>query len=106
MNNSMKTATLLRHDGTQEPITPKNGKYFTLQEMQTAVGGYIDILSPPGDVVFVINDDGKAQFPKNVRATLLWMTTWFAGVENKDDLDFQGDFLAGDVIMAPSNMVR
>jgi hypothetical protein len=34
-------ATLIKPDGTQTEVKPKNGKTFTLKELQTLVGGYV-----------------------------------------------------------------
>ena len=95
------TAILLKADGTQQPMTPKNGKHFKLAELQAAVGGSIDILSPPNGTVFVVHDEGKFLFPRNVEASNQWYAA-YAG----HDVDFAGDFLAGDVLVAPSKMVR
>lgn len=38
----MKTATIYHPDGKQTTITPGDGKKFSLEELQKAVGGYIE----------------------------------------------------------------
>ena len=37
-------STLIKLDGTKEKVEPKNGKTFSLEELQGFVNGYIQIL--------------------------------------------------------------
>lgn len=63
-------AILYKTDGTEEMIAPKSGKQFTLAEMQTAVGGYIEPIYLPDGRVLLINEDGKyLNLPPNKLAT-------------------------------------
>ena len=36
-------ATLIKVDGSQEEVKPASGKYLTLQEMQLAIQGFIEL---------------------------------------------------------------
>ena len=63
---------LIKPDGAVEPYPPQ-GKTYTLEEMQKAVGGYIEILHPPDPrLLMVINEEGKLKgLPLNEAATRL-----------------------------------
>ena len=62
-------ATLLMPDGKQLKVVPKNGRNFTLDEMQAAVGGNIELLYLQDGRVLVINEDGKTmELPCNEQA--------------------------------------
>ena len=41
------------------PVTPANGKTFTLQELQGYVGGYIEALYLATGAIMWLNEDGK-----------------------------------------------
>jgi hypothetical protein len=68
-------AHVLDPDGTTRPWMPANGRTFTLHELQTAVGGYIEAIRLPDDPLgrvayLVVNEDGKReQLPPNALAT-------------------------------------
>ena len=59
----MRTDPIIyRTNGTQETVAPKNKKYFTLQELQGFVGGYIEIVflfAISDSLVMVVNEEGK-----------------------------------------------
>lgn len=63
---------LIKPDGSVEPYPPK-GKTYTLEELQKAVGGYIEILHPPDPkLLMVVNEEGKLKgLPNNDEATRL-----------------------------------
>ena len=42
----LQRGTLYKTDGQAILVKPKNGKEFTLEELQTAVGGYIESVVP------------------------------------------------------------
>ena len=52
-------ATIIKTDGYVINIEPKDGKEFSLEEMQTIVSGYIEIVDLPDGNYMVVNEDGK-----------------------------------------------
>jgi hypothetical protein len=66
-------ATLLRVEGTTEPITPA-GKHWTLEEMKTLVGGWIEVVRTIDGRFMVIDEEGKIKKkPLNIQATKLYL---------------------------------
>jgi Domain of unknown function (DUF3846) len=65
-------ATKLRANGTTEIVAPAGGAAFTLDELQAAVGGYIELLGLNDGRLLVLNEDGKRlRLPWNRQATIL-----------------------------------
>ena len=68
-------ATLYEPSGRDSDYTPRNGKKFTLAELQALVGGYIEMVRIPGDTgkrVLFVDEEGKLKGLKpNVRASHL-----------------------------------
>lgn len=64
-------AIIIKADDTRIAVEPKNGKDFSLEEMQEMVGGYIEICETHDpEFILVINEDGKMQgLPINAGAT-------------------------------------
>ena len=66
-------ATLYEPSGRDSEYTPRNGKKFTLAELQALVGGYIEMVRIPGDAgrrVFFVNEEGMLRkLRPNVRAS-------------------------------------
>ena len=66
-------ATLYEPSGHDSDCTPRNGKKFTLVELQALVGGYIEMIRIPGDAgrrVFFVNEEGMLKkLRPNVRAS-------------------------------------
>jgi hypothetical protein len=52
-------ATFLRTDGTTEQLKPANGVHWSLVELQTLVGGYIEVVRTKDRKWLVIDEDGK-----------------------------------------------
>lgn len=74
-------ALLLKASGAIVDLLPGNRRVFSLIELQTAVGGYIEMVRAPHDVTdvagepmwLVLNEDGKRlQLAINACATLLY----------------------------------
>lgn len=89
-------ATLIKTDGTVKKVVPKNGKSFSLKEMQGFVGRIIDMVPLPSGKEFVLNDEGKLDgLPKNERATEIWKEEYPIEKypENNDEL------IVGDVLL-------
>ena len=88
-------ATLIKTDGTMTPVKPKNGKYFTLEEKQAFVGGYIEFIPTREGNWMTINEAGKINgLPLNKMATLLYKysITW------QDERPMFADLIMGDVL--------
>jgi hypothetical protein len=87
------SSTLLQTDGAIVPVTPTNGKFFTLEEQQELVGGNIQhiYLQENGSwTVLVINEEGKFEgLPANSRATRIARK---AGIAD-------ADFIVGDMLV-------
>jgi len=61
---------LLKADGTKNHVVPKNGKTFSLKEMQGFVGGYIEMLQLQDGRIMWCNEEGKLKgLPVNSLAT-------------------------------------
>jgi hypothetical protein len=54
-------SNLYRTNGKVEEFNPKSGKEFSLEELQTAVGGYIELIYLPESEVLVVNEEGMIQ---------------------------------------------
>jgi hypothetical protein len=68
-----KTATIMHPDGTTTELEPADGDQFTLEQLQEAVGGYVEQLSFADGELLLFNEDGRMkQLPPNRLATL-WL---------------------------------
>lgn len=93
----MKSATLIKTDGTQVAVAPGHGDKFTLEELQDFVGGYIELAYKDEDMLIICNEEGKLHgLPINVVATTLW--------HEKASWSY-GDYLVGDVLVCDAKMV-
>lgn len=54
-------AKLITISGATIDVSPKDGKRFSLEELQGFVGGYIDFVNFPSGQVACINDNGKLE---------------------------------------------
>ena len=64
------TATHLKAHGSKVQVTPKNNVTFTLEELQAFVGGYIEFVHLPHNMVLVANEEGLLMgLPPNLEAT-------------------------------------
>lgn len=65
-------AKLIKPDGTQQNVQPANGTEFTLQEMQSFVGGHIEAVPFTRELVMYVHDEGALiPLPLNLKATQL-----------------------------------
>lgn len=81
---------IIKADGTQVPYAPANGKTFTLKEMQTAVGGYIERVGTYQNKGIWANEEGLLRrLPVNEKASHLCYRE-----------------IVGDVLVCPENYVR
>ena len=85
----MTEATWIRADGRNEKVKPKNGTHFTLEELQTYVGGYIERVELQNNEEMWLNEEGKLLgLPINHHATAI------SGLVPYDVI--VGDVLVGD----------
>ena len=93
----MKKAYYIPVEGEPNIIAPQNGEDFSLEELQKAVDGYIEIVRLMNDLILVVNDEGKFTKPMNVIATFIAHTHKAIAAN---------DYIAGDVVVCPSEMVK
>jgi len=61
-------------EGGPERLAPADGKHFSLEELQDAVGGYIELVAIPAvpRAVLIVDEDGlRKRLPANDVATYL-----------------------------------
>ena len=65
-------AELLKASGDIKIVNPKEGKTFSLKELQEYVGGFIETISSlDGNHIMVVNEEGKLMgLPFNYCATI------------------------------------
>jgi hypothetical protein len=80
------TAMLYHVDGRVEEVTPRNGKAFTLEELQQFVGGSIEHVDCPNRKHMFINEEGKL-----LGLDINWKATEVSGIARY-----------GDVIVGPA----
>jgi len=87
-------AKVISTDGTEQVVTPKNGKTFTLEELQECVGGYIEMISLDKETAMFLNEEGKLNnLPFNHKAT-----------EVAQHRLRPSDFVVGNVLVVPHEM--
>lgn len=63
-------AKLLYADGRIKTVKPKDGKKFSLKELQQYVEGYIEIVHTPDGELLICNEEGRLQgLRPNLNAT-------------------------------------
>ena len=78
-------------------IEPKNGKNFSLEEMQGVVGGYIEIVRLGNHQIMVVNEEGKLHgLPFNALATNALQLVY----------PQSDDFVVGDVLLCTDNEIK
>jgi Domain of unknown function (DUF3846) len=65
-------AQLIKTNGDVSTVLPKNGKYFSLKEMQEYVGGYIEVVRfTGGKEVMIVDEEGKVKGKELNRAAMI-----------------------------------
>lgn len=63
-------ATLLLATGEKREISPRNGKKFSLKELQKHVGGYVELMGFSNGHTLVMDEEGRLKgLPMNREAT-------------------------------------
>jgi hypothetical protein len=84
-------------DGVGQPFGPKNGVRYTLEELQAAVGGCIEVLRLNSGELMVLNEFGKQHHLKvNQEATRLARVL---------DAIAPWDYIVGDVLVIGSRQM-
>jgi len=110
-------ATILYPDGSQREITPENGTNFILKELQSIVGGWIELIQCRDGRLMVINENGRLEgLPYNEQATALinWASENEIGelkAEMGDSLIIAGDpaceaSIVGTVLVCENDQVQ
>lgn len=89
-------AKLYKVDGSVEDLVPENGKFFSLKEMQAAVGGLIEVVQLDEGRTLVVNEEGKMLgLPPNEKATGMALRHLF-----------DGDWIAGNAVLCEKGEIR
>ena len=86
----MIMAKIIKASGEFVAIEPKNGKNFSLEELQSIVGGYIEIVYLSDGSLMVVNEEGLLkELPYNLVAS-----------------GIAGFYIVGDVLLCKENQMR
>ena len=86
-------ATLIKSNGEETNVLPKNKTDFKLDELQNFVGGLIETVRTKDNKIMVINEEGKINdLPLNEKATELYIYS-------------ESDFILGDVLICNENEI-
>lgn len=88
-------AVLIKATGDIQEVSPKNGKTYSLEELQGYVAGSIELVYLKDDEIAVVNEEGLWGLPYNSRATV--------EVRQKGA---KGVVLFGDVIICKDNEIE
>jgi hypothetical protein len=87
-------ATLIKSNGEEINVAPKNKIDFQLAELQDFVGGFIEIVKTKDGRTMVMNEEGKINdLPMNLKATQLYQHNQF-------------DCIVGDVLICQPNELK
>lgn len=88
---------IIKTDGTRLETKPANGTDFTLDEMQSMVGGLIEIIELDEELSMVMNEEGKLLgLPYNKVADDIFHR-YFSTTS---------DFIVGDVLVCNNELIR
>ena len=91
------TAKHILINGQSFDVKPENGKTFSLKELQTLVGGYIEVIALRDGKLMVLNEEGKLEgLAVNEVATEFAQS---AGIH-------PADVIVGNVVVMPSSMME
>lgn len=90
MKDEQKQAFIYQANGEIIPVMPKDGKFFTLKELQDIVKGYIEIVNLQDGRLMIVNEEGKLDgLNPNPEATKL----------------YSYDYIVGDVLVTPKEYI-
>lgn len=89
-------AYLIKTDGEVIPVSPKNQVDFSLEELQSFVGGLIELIYLGDGRIMVVNEEGKINdLDLNKNASILYLQT-----------TNQIEIIVGDVLVTPRNFIN
>lgn len=89
-------AEIIKTDGIRHATAPANGEYFTLEDMQKAVGGMVEIVELDDRHTMLVNEEGKLLgLPYNEEADNIFHQH-FATL----------DYIVGDVLLCENHQIR
>jgi len=90
-----KTSIIYLPGGMKNEVKPQNGKYFTLEELQSIVDGYIECVYLNDGMTMVVNEEGKLNnLPFNYSATEIAHNSGIF------------DAIVGAVLVCPSKLIK
>ena len=91
-----KSAKIIYTDKEAEDYTPKNGKTFTLTEMQEIIGGYVEPIRLNDGRMIIVDEDGKSKDKAvNIPAT---------NILRRDH--YTTDYIVGTAIVCDADMIE
>lgn len=90
-------AKLIKVNGEEIEISPKNGTDFSLEELQNYVDGYIEIVNLRSENnIMIINEEGAINdMPVNLKASMIYSKEFNVN-----------QCIYGDVVICKYNMVK
>jgi hypothetical protein len=88
---------LITPEASVTELVPANGRDFTLEELQKSVDGCIEIIDLTPKTIMIVNEDGKGMLYPNMMATV---------IAKGCRAIFPNDYIAGNAVMCPSEMVK
>ena len=86
-------ATLIKSNGEEMNVLPKNKRDFSLEELQKFIGGFIEIARTKNGKPMIINEEGKINdLPINQKATAIYPYNEY-------------DFIIGDVLICQEDEI-
>ena len=91
-----KSAKIIYTDKEAEDYTPKNGKTFTLTEMQEIIGGYVEPIRLNDGRIIIVDEEGKSKDKAvNIPAT---------NILRRDH--YTTDYIVGTAIVCDADMIE
>lgn len=89
--------TIIKTNGEKINVEPKNGKHYSLKEMQKIVGGFIEIMYLKDSRIMIVNEEGKVNgLDFNDAATAVLIESY----------PYSIDFVVGDVLVCYEDEVE
>lgn len=89
-------AYLITESGKEIEVKPRNGIAFSLEEAQNMVHGYIEVIYLNRAQIMIMNEEGKFYGRANDKASCL---------AHANHAIMPTDYISGDVVVCPSEML-